>query len=103
MTENTKRVIFVVTALAGLLVLAAFISGACSSPCDELASTICGCERTTDQQAACRQTFITGNPVGISSKRQDVCDKYLDSCTCDAIDAGNFAACGLANEPVGVQ
>ena len=99
MTENQKRTAFVLIALAALLMLAALLNGACSSPCDELASTICGCEKTTDRRDACKKTFVTGNPVSISSKRQDVCSKYLDSCTCDALDAGQFEACGLTAAP----
>ena len=99
MTENQKRTTFVIVALSALLLLAALISGACSSPCDDLASTICGCEKTRDREAACKQTFVTGNPVSISSKRQDVCDRYLDSCTCEALDAGHFEACGLTAQP----
>ena len=103
MTVMRKRTLLAIIGIAALLMLATLVSGACSSPCDDLASTICGCERTLDRQDACRKTFVTGNPVSISSQRQDVCDKYLDTCTCDALDAGNFAACGLANKPLTAQ
>jgi hypothetical protein len=82
------------TLLAAVLVLPA-----CTSPCDELASTICGCEKTRDRQDACRQTFVSGNPVSVSSERQDLCDQYLETCTCEALASGDYAACGLANEP----
>ena len=96
MTRNALR-----GAVAALLVLAALAAGACTEPCDELAGRICNCENTADRRSACKQTFISGNPVSISGKRQDACDKYLDTCSCEALDAGNFAACGLSHEPAG--
>ncbi|MBI5527713.1 MAG: hypothetical protein HY897_15390 [Deltaproteobacteria bacterium] len=83
---------------AAAFAIAVLVLPACTSPCDELASTICGCEKTRDRQDACRQTFVTGNPVSVSSERQDVCDRYLETCTCEALASGDYAACGLANQ-----
>jgi hypothetical protein len=84
----------IVLAILGIFVA---IVVACSTPCDDLANQICNCQPTADKRANCRRIFLAGNPVNISSERQNVCDQALQTCNCDELDAGNFAACGLAN------
>ena len=91
-----KKALILVLAVATVGLLVAIII-ACSTPCDDLANRICICQPTADMRANCHRVFIAGNPVNISSERQDVCDQALKTCTCDALDAGDFAACGLAN------
>lgn len=103
MTRRDARLRAVVAVCGALLAAASLALTACTSPCDELATTICDCEKTRDLRDQCRQTFVAGNPVSVSSGRQDLCDSYLETCTCEALAAGDYAACGLANETPGAS
>lgn len=86
-----------------LFVFALLLSGAvgCSHPCEELAYHICSCLETRAQQESCKLSIDAAKEnIDVSSDEDDRCQGILDSgkCTCEAIDAGDYAACGLAND-----
>lgn len=85
-----------------VMLVGGYVVSACGNDCKDLADRICNCQATRAQQQRCQQAANAANGnTSLSSQEQDVCKKILDSgkCTCDALDAGDFAACGLANSP----
>ncbi len=80
--------------LAAIFGLSLTLSG-CSGPCRALAETVCSCEPNDVEQQAClvRIDAVADRPV--STAEAERCDQLLESCTCDALAADNYAACGL--------
>ena len=86
-------------ACAGTVLLAILLNTGCGSPCGDLSKKICGCKTTTPEQQACTQNVDSqSGAVHITSAQQDTCSQLLDTCTCDKLQSGDFAACGLAKE-----
>jgi hypothetical protein len=83
-------------ALAVLVALPAL--AACSTPCEDLAAKICGCEASTALRDACeRRASDLQDQRGTSDAEQNRCDKLVDTCDCHALDtAAGKRACGLA-------
>src|SRR5262245_32977281 len=82
----------------GLALTRALIAGAsCSGTCETLASNICACQPNQTEEAQCLQTVnnSTKEPTDLDNER---CDALLDSCTCDALEKNDLAACGLARK-----
>jgi|DewCreStandDraft_4_1066084.scaffolds.fasta_scaffold00303_29 hypothetical protein len=78
----------------------AFGSG-CGSPCKDLADKICDCMPTRLSQERCHTNVNAADSnTSISEEEEDRCQAILDSgrCTCEAIQAGDVSACGLAND-----
>lgn len=69
----------------------------CDGPCRQLADRICGCETYVIERSACLQEVDSnGNVRQPSPEEDDRCVDLLDTCTCDALEREDFAACGLA-------
>ena len=79
--------------LVAALILASWAS-ACDGPCRNLAEQICACEPNQTRERACLLNVdrATRDPVGDEDAR---CEELLKTCTCDALDRGDYAACGL--------
>lgn len=75
------------------LILATWAS-ACDGPCRNLAEQICACEPNDTRERACLVNVdrATQNPINDEEER---CEALLRTCTCDALDRGDFEACGL--------
>jgi hypothetical protein len=79
----------------------ALLGAGCGSACQDLANQVCDCQPTRSKQERCERSidsaFRNDEP---SSGEDDRCQEILDSgtCTCEALAAGNLAACGLAND-----
>ncbi len=74
---------------------------ACGSACKDLANKICHCQPTRAKEDSCRLSIDSAMENSEpSSGQDDACQKILDSgsCTCEALQAGYLAACGLAND-----
>lgn len=84
--------------LALALLLALPVLAACSTPCEELAERICGCEPTTTARDNCeRRASDVQDARGTSDAEQERCESFLDSCDCHALDtAAGKRACGIA-------
>ena len=74
--------------------------GGCDDACTALGKKICDCEvgDVARQQCVARVESRATNDEP-SRKEQEVCEGYLDSCTCDALEEGRIEACGLAKSP----
>lgn len=66
----------------------------CDGPCQDLAEKICSCEPNTPRERSCLVTVDTAvrDPLDSDSAR---CEELLKTCSCAALDRGDFAACGL--------
>ena len=75
-------------------VLLSPVLSACDGPCQDLAEKICDCEPNQTRTRSCLITVDTAiqDPI---QEDNDRCEVLLRSCTCDAIDRGDFEACGL--------
>ncbi len=77
-----------------------FITG-CGSACEDLADKICKCQPTRIKEDTCRISIDAAKKnLDVTSEQEDVCQEILDSgdCTCEALAAGDYEACGLAND-----
>ncbi len=83
-----------------LLLIAIILTCACSEPCLDLANRICDCEPTANRRNTCKNTFVRNNPVSISEDDEKRCEKLLRTCSCDALEKGDYQACGLSKAPV---
>ena len=87
-----------------LLLLAATLAlgaVACGSACKDLANKVCDCQPTRAKKDSCELAVDTAAENSEpSSGQEDVCQDILDSgeCTCEALQAGDLAVCGLAND-----
>lgn len=92
-----KPPLWMVLALFALLGL---FSG-CGSPCKDLADKICDCQPTRLRQDRCHTNVDAADRnTSLSGEEDDRCQAILDSgtCTCEAVQAADYAACGLAND-----
>ena len=86
---RTTLVALMVTLTAGLM--------GCDDACTALGREICACKPTDRERQTCNsQVDDRAANTDVSAKEQERCEKLLDTCTCDALDAGDLAACGLA-------
>lgn len=87
------------TLLALVVVALAAGTSACTGPCETLANQICDCRPNRTEQDQCKQQVIAGRGQTVTSDEDSVCDALLDSCTCEALERNDLAACGLAPQP----
>lgn len=104
---RARRRLFAVVALSwGML--------ACGNPCRDLSEKICGCMTSYDARQSCNTrigtldtqfntdpaspSYITPNAAAAGQSR---CAQLLESCTCTALQNGDYQACGLAREVAG--
>ncbi|HOX43730.1 MAG TPA: hypothetical protein PK668_09030 [Myxococcota bacterium] len=91
-------------AAALLLIGAALLSG-CDSACKELGSKVCDCQTSRSREERCRTAidaaYENREP---SDGEEDTCQSILDegTCTCEAVEADNLAACGLSNDAASI-
>lgn len=75
----------------------------CGSACKELAHKICKCQPTRAKESRCKIAVnAAAKNFDISDQEENRCQKILDSgeCTCEALEAGEYAACGLSSDPM---
>lgn len=100
MRPMIRRLIHLLPVGLALLGLALGAS-ACGSACGQLARKICNCQETRAEEDACKlATDSAKRNFEPSDAEENACQKILDSgdCTCEALAAGDLAACGLAND-----
>lgn len=90
-------------ALGRALLLAAAALGAlhCGHPCRELSDRVCRCAQNAEQEARClRQvrSLASQDRAGRNTDAARQCAELLETCTCEALAAGDLAACGLAKQ-----
>ncbi len=86
-------------------VLALMLCVGCGSACNDLAHKICNCQPTRAKKDRCNISINSvANNFNISDEEESRCQSILDSgrCTCEALDAGDFSACGLSADPMSV-
>lgn len=89
----------------------ALLQVGCGNPCRDLSEKICQCLPTAERRTQCvsQINVLAGqwnsNPNSPSHAAGDQeaagqrrCMQLLETCTCDKLQAGDLAACGLANE-----
>ena len=87
------------SAREGLAALALALAGAaCTDPCVALAQEYCGCLPNRLERDACLRQAQSSQPE-LTGDEEDVCSSLLDTCTCEAVERGDLAACGLAKAP----
>ena len=92
------------TCLSILLVVLslALVGSGCGSACEDLAGRICNCQPTRAKIDRCKLNVDTATRnMDLSDEQEDRCQAILDSglCTCEALQQGDFASCGLAAMP----
>lgn len=81
-----------------ILAIAACFS-ACKGPCEELADRICECELSASSQNQCNEQVRDAMQLrDVSAAEEAVCEAKLEGCTCEALEADDLAACGLAKD-----
>jgi len=101
MIRRLINLMLVLTLAAGL----ALGASACGSACADLAHKICKCQPTRAKEDACKLATATAKRNSSpSNSEENACQKILNShaCTCEALAAGDLAACGLANDATDV-
>lgn len=84
-------------ALSALLLSLGSLTSACTPPCEALAQQICACELNRREEEACREAIRAVAAGRTPSEAEDqICEARLDGCTCEALERGDLAACGLA-------
>jgi len=88
----------------GLLAACLALAGSgCGSACKELGHKICSCQPTRAKESRCKTAVdAAAENFDLSDEEEDHCQKILDSgdCTCEALEAGEYAACGLSADPM---
>lgn len=81
------------------VILAAFLGAAgCDPPCVALAKEVCRCEATEREQRACIERVEDDASAREATDEESArCEELLDTCSCERLDAGDLAACGLTN------
>jgi len=74
---------------------AASLSTGCSNACEELAERICACEPNRSSENACLLAVQSNSNRPIDPKELTVCERNLDTCTCEALEDDDLIACGL--------
>ena len=82
------------------LFLGALLSGSsCLDPCRQVADKVCSCEATEpDKQACRRQVEVQAAQRPPKPEQRVQCQRFMTTCECRELRAGNLAACGLARE-----
>jgi uncharacterized protein YgiB involved in biofilm formation len=91
--------------VAGLAACLALGAAACGSACEDLANKICDCQPTRAKKESCKISYDTANQnIDPSSEQDDACQAILDSgnCTCESLQAGDLASCGLSNDALSI-
>lgn len=82
---------------SALFILAVTNITACSDSCVDLSQEICACEPSQTAQTACLNRLDTRTSLRDATEEElERCTQLLDTCTCDALARGDYAACGLA-------
>ncbi len=90
---------WVLIGCAGLTL--ALSAGACGNPCNDLAKKVCNCQPTRAKRDACKISVDSaGQNISLSDEEKGRCSDILDAktCTCEALSAGDYAACGLSED-----
>ena len=83
--------------------LALVLCAGCGSACKDLAHKICDCQPTRAKKDRCNVSIDTlASNFSLSVEEENRCQHILDSgrCTCEAIAAGDYSACGLSYDPL---
>lgn len=73
------------------------LQAGCTPPCEALAEQICACELNLREEDACREAIRAASAGRTPTEAEDqICEARLDGCTCEALERGELAACGLA-------
>lgn len=82
--------------IAALLV--ALLGTSCSDPCVSLASAVCDCKPNEPERNLCDEqvSIARATKDEITEAEALACEGLLESCTCEALERGDLAACGLA-------
>jgi len=86
-------------------VVLALGASACGSACADLARKICKCQPTRAKEDACKlATDSAKRNFEPSNSEENTCQKILNSgdCTCEALAAGDLAACGLSSDATNI-
>jgi hypothetical protein len=82
-----------------LVLIALFVTAACTAPCDQLADNICHCEPDPTTRASCEQQISAEDAnVHPTNADQNLCSQKLKTCNCLALSRGDRDACGLTRE-----
>ncbi|MEL7368434.1 MAG: hypothetical protein AAFN74_05950 [Myxococcota bacterium] len=80
--------------LGPALVALMFAAVGCDGPCTNLAEQICSCQPNQTREQAC----LINVELSIRDPQTDEqsrCEELLRTCTCAAIDRGDFESCGI--------
>jgi hypothetical protein len=83
--------------LTVLFLLALLLAG-CGDPCTDLSKKICKCKPTAMEQQSCTQAISDSTRSTATKAEQETCSNLLDTCSCDKLEHGDLAACGLSEE-----
>lgn len=68
----------------------------CSGNCESLAEKICSCRPNRTEENTCLEQIKAGSGLEVTTEQEQICSELLDTCTCDALERDDLAACGLA-------
>jgi hypothetical protein len=84
---------------AALLVAFGAMGAGCGNACQDLANTICGCERNAADKQACLDRVSSDDLASkATNAQQNRCKQLAKTCNCNRLACGDLAACGLAND-----
>lgn len=86
----------IVSSLGLLLMLAM----GCTDPCEDLGTTVCNCRQSRSEINLCVSQMQARMDLSQADEEaQGICIDRLETCDCDALARGDWAACGLAEAP----
>lgn len=72
----------------------------CGDPCEDLGTRVCSCRDSRSEVNLCVSQMQARMDLGAASEgAQGLCLERLETCDCDALARGDWAACGLAEAP----
>ena len=86
--------------IAGCVVLVFVTLTGCADPCEELGTRVCNCRESRSEVNLCVSQMQARMDLEVAdTASQSVCVERLETCDCDALARGDWAACGLAEFP----
>ncbi|HBU49160.1 MAG: hypothetical protein VX405_12635 [Myxococcota bacterium] len=73
---------------------------ACGDPCEDLGTRVCNCRDSRSEINLCASQMQARMDLATADETsQGICMERLETCDCDALARGDWAACGLAEPP----
>ena len=100
--EGPRKALCLLHRFAACFLLIFVALTGCSDPCEDLGTRVCNCRESRSEINLCVSQMQARMDLGTADETsQGLCVERLETCDCDALARGDWAACGLAEAPCG--